>query len=126
MLYVGASEVTALALLRLALAALAEAGPLFGALLPRPGSGCPGRCAERAHVPTSDPLKHSAGNQKPKPLVSLTHRGCCEQWAMPFNQPVNTAVYTSYLDYVPTPMDFSTVGLHLFRWHSAVGNGAMT
>jgi len=29
---------------------------------------------------------------------------------MPFNQPVNTAVYTSYLDYVPNPMDFSTVG----------------
>ena len=28
---------------------------------------------------------------------------------MPFNTPVDTAVYTAYLDYIETPMDFSAV-----------------
>ena len=31
------------------------------------------------------------------------------QWAVPFNTPVDTSVYTAYLDYIETPMDFSTV-----------------
>ena len=35
---------------------------------------------------------------------------------MPFNQPVNLAVYTLYLDYVPNPMDFSTVRPRMVCW----------
>ena len=39
----------------------------------------------------------------------MTFTSFHSQWAVPFNTPVDTNVYTAYLDYIETPMDFSTV-----------------